>query len=102
MKRYRLVATGEHAKQLTMCDGGPDLLLWPERPILMGRAVHEGEGYKYPKEWISLSSKHCTLQWKVDDGGEVRAATACWGLSQTAASLSSPVAPHVMSPSLST
>lgn len=71
MGRFRLVAAGEHAKQLSLCDGGPDLLLWQDRPIQLGRAVREGDGYRYPNQWNSLSSRHCTLQYQPTDGGEV-------------------------------
>lgn len=74
MGRFKLVAVGEHAKKLTMCDGGPDLLLWQDsgRPIQLGRAVREGDGYKYPNQWNSLSSRHCNLQYQAAEDGEVK------------------------------
>lgn len=71
MGRYRLVAAGEHAKTLKMFDGTPDLLCWTDRPILLGRAVKEGEGYKFPNHWNSLSSRHCSLAFQATEG-EVR------------------------------
>lgn len=55
-----------------MVDGSPDLLLWTDRPIHLGRGVREGEGYTYPNQWNSLSSRHCNLQYQpAADGGEV-------------------------------
>lgn len=73
MGRFKLVAVGDHAKQLNMCDGAPDLLLWQDRPIQLGRAVREGDGYRYPNSWNSLSSRHCNLQFQAAvDGSEVR------------------------------
>jgi hypothetical protein len=66
------VAVGEHAKQLSLCDGGPDLLLWTDKPIFLGRAVKDGDGYKYPNHWNSLSSRHCNLVYQTAAGGEVR------------------------------
>lgn len=56
-----------------MCDGAPDLLCWTDRPILLGRAVKEGEGYKFPNQWNSLSSRHCSLAFQAGaTEGEVR------------------------------
>lgn len=70
---YKLVAIGEDAKKLAMCDGGADLLLWQSsKPILLGRAVKEGDGYKYPNQWNSLSSRHCNLQYQTTQSGQVR------------------------------
>lgn len=38
---------------------------WTEgNPIQLGRAVKEGEGFKYPNNWNSLSSKHCSLWYQ--------------------------------------
>lgn len=59
--RYKLEAVGEHAK---LRDGGADLTLWTDKPVALGRGVKEGEGYKFPNNWNSLSSKHCTLQFQ--------------------------------------
>lgn len=58
MGRYILEAIGEHAKQRV---GGANLLLWIDKPVLLGRAVKDTEGYKFPNHWNSLSSKHCKL-----------------------------------------
>lgn len=71
MGRFKLVAVGDHAKQLTMCDGGPDLLLWQDKPIQLGRGTKPGEGYRYPNDWNSLSTKHCSLEFQVSTTGEV-------------------------------
>lgn len=46
MPRFRLVAVGQHAKELAICEGGPDLLLWESKPVLLGRGVREHEGYR--------------------------------------------------------
>lgn len=65
MGNYTLRAVGEHAKQLKFKHGTCDLLLWTEGPsILLGRAVKDGEGYKYPNTWNSLSSRHCILSFE--------------------------------------
>ncbi len=64
MGRYKLEAVGQNARELKFVDDSPDLLLWVDKPILLGRAVKEGEGYKYPNAWNSLSSRHCTLEFK--------------------------------------
>lgn len=69
MGLYKLVAVGKNALELNFIDGSPDLLLWQDRPIHLGRGVRIGEGYKFPNEWNSLSSRHCTLQYQ---GPEVR------------------------------
>lgn len=69
MGLYKLVAVGKNALELNIIDGSPDLLLWQDRPIHLGRGVRIGEGYKFPNEWNSLSSRHCTLQYQ---GPEVR------------------------------
>jgi hypothetical protein len=69
MGRYRLEAVGENAKELKFLDGGPDLMLWQDKPIFLGRGVRDGEGYKYPNSWNALSSRHCTLKYH---GPEVR------------------------------
>lgn len=38
---------------------------WTEgAPIQLGRAVKDGEGFKFPNNWNSLSSKHCSLWYE--------------------------------------
>lgn len=67
---YVLQAQGNDAKERP---GGPDLVLWMDKAILLGRAVKEAEGYKYPNDWNSLSSRHCTLKYE-----NVGHSTAWW------------------------
>jgi hypothetical protein len=43
---------------------------WTDKPILLGRAVKEGEGFKYPNNWNSLSSKHCSLCFQEVSSGQ--------------------------------
>lgn len=61
MGRYVLQAVGNDAKERP---GGPDLVLSTEKAVLLGRAVKEAEGYKFPNDWNSLSSRHCTLKYE--------------------------------------
>lgn len=73
MGRFILVPVGEHAKQ-HCADGLP---LWAtDKPVLLGRGVRPSDGYKYPNEWNSLSTRHCQLSFATE--AQVRLSRVLW------------------------
>jgi hypothetical protein len=77
MARFKLVAVGHHAKELDVCEGGPDLALWEGVRVLLGRGVRQHEGYRCGCVCVCVCV--CCAAVCVLHGVRVRSACLQWG-----------------------